>query len=357
MQQWMHIFDDSAKLNQTPYAKQPEYHPQNKYYKIIHQGLMIPNLPSPLHYFNFLSIIGQPNAPMLLNKSAILNHKPLNTATVITSVSGKMAGHLNSYDISHDCNLEKHSYRFGEREHLYGNFPNFNLIRNDDELAVNIKITTSPIISHFTQLKLPLFNHWSILCECEGHVQFQDQIYTFKELGSFEYARAINLPYIPLCFFTYQIINLDQTKQLLLAQIRDNFNQIIQSRIYLRNLGTKTAIVFDKNVRFINHRIYPAVTTPNKQTMYLPREFEWQYEDKQNKIRVIGQSRGDYKFGLAAGYVGSFQYQVQINENEYLGEAGYCEYIDCRPLKWQEKNKEEKLLQEIANTVPILLKK
>ena len=50
---------------------------------------------------------------------------------------------------------------------------------------------------------------------------------------------------------------------------------------------------------------------------------------------------------MAAGYVGSFQYQIKINAREESGEAGYCEYVDCRPLKWQEKNKNEKILNKL----------
>lgn len=357
MQQFMNFFDSSKKLNQTPQVKNLAYHPQYKHYKIIHQGLMIPNLPAPLHYFNFLSLIGQPNVPMLLNKSAVINNNPQNTATVISSISPNMHGHLHSYDIQKQCHLKNDDYQFGQREQLRGTFPHFTFVREDEEMSAEIQIKTTNLISHFTKLKLPLFDHWSLLCECQGTIYYQNQKYEFQQLGSFEYARAMNLPYLPLSFFTYQIINLDEHQQMLLAQIRDKFNQIIQSRIYIRNLNTQQTIMFDQNVHFVVHRIYPAVKTPNSQSMYLPREFEWQFEDTKNYIRVIAQSRGDYKFGLAAGYVGSFTYQIQMNEKEYLGEAGYCEYIDCRPLKWQEKNKEEKLLDKFANNVPILLKK
>lgn len=38
--------------------------------------------------------------------------------------------------------------------------------------------------------------------------------------------------------------------------------------------------MFDENVRFKVHRVYPKVKTPNGQIMYLPREFEWGYEGK-----------------------------------------------------------------------------
>lgn len=357
MQQMMSIFDDSLKLNQTPVLKPPAYHPPYKHYKIIHQGLMIPNLPAPLHYFNFLSIIGQPNAPMLRNASALLDDAPITVATVISSVSGHMTGHLNRYNIPKECQFSKDKYIFADREYLTGRFPEFRLQRDDPELSVDLKIKTTTLMTHFTKLKLSLFEHWSVLCECTGIIHYQNITYPIQQLGSFEYARAINFPYLPLSFFTYQIININEHQQMLLAQIRNNLNQIVQSRIYIRDTFKQQTLIFDKNVKFIIHRIYPAVHTPNLQKMYLPREFEWQYEDAQHKIQIKAESRGDYKFGLAAGYVGSFKYQIFYNDKAYQGESGYCEYIDCRPLKWQEHNKEEKLLQELANTVPILLKK
>jgi hypothetical protein len=57
------FLDQSKQLNQAPSRSLPAYHPPNKKYKIIHQALTIPNLPAPLHYLNFLSMIGQPNTP------------------------------------------------------------------------------------------------------------------------------------------------------------------------------------------------------------------------------------------------------------------------------------------------------
>ena len=143
-----------------------------------------------------------------------------------------------------------------------------------------------------------------------------------------------------------------------MAQVRDSFNGILQSRLYLRDAKTGIAQMFDENVRFKVHRVYPKVKTPNGQVMYLPREFEWGYEGKDGTcISVQAQSRGDFKFGLAAGYVGSFKYQLKINHHEEMGESGYCEYIDCRSLTWQEKNKQEKMRDEFANSVPFACKK
>ena len=356
MQLLMNYVDESKQLNQAPFPFKLDYHGPKGRFKIIHQGLMIPGLPAPLHYFNFLTIIGQPNVPMLRNEYAI-HTKALDTVSLITSISPHMVGHFHGYSIANDCDFTNKHFRFGNREQLEGSIPNFRLLRKDSELSVDLQIETKPIISHFTKLKLGLFDHWSLLCQCKGTLTYKDQTYEIDQLGAFEFARAINIPYLPLNFFTYQIINLNDQRQLLLAHIRNGLNQIVQSRIYLRDLKLKTSEMFDDDVYFKVHRVYPKVKTPNGHEMYLPRVFEWSFVNEKRKISVKGESRGDFKFGLAAGYVGSFGYQIEIDGMNEEGNSGYCEYIDCRSLKWQEINKEEKLMDNFASIVPCALKK
>ncbi|OTG80612.1 DUF6670 family protein [Acinetobacter sp. ANC 4648] len=356
MQLLMNLVDESKQLNQAQFPLKLGYHGPKGRFKIIHQGLMIPNLPAPLYYLNFLTIIGQPNIPMIRNPYAI-HTTALDTAMVISSSSPHMLGHFKHYSIQQDCQFTEGDYHFGGKERLQGSFPYFRLTREDDELAIDLNIYVKPIISHFTKLRLGVFDHWSLLCQCKGQVKYKGQVYAIDQMGSFEYARAMNIPYLPLCFFTYQIINLKDKRQLLLAQIRNNFNQIVQSRIYLRDESTCTAVMFDDGVYFKVHRVYPKVTTPNQQDMYLPREFEWCFSNADTTIQIHAQSRGDFKFGLAAGYVGSFTYQLKINDYSEEGSAGYCEYIDCRPLRWQEKKNEGKKTKKIAQMTPNYVKK
>lgn len=356
MQLLMSLVDESIQRNQAPFPLRLDYHGPKGRYKIIHQGLMIPGLPAPLHYFNFLTIIGQPNIPMIRNQYAIKTY-PLDSVSLISSVSPHMMGHFHGYSIQDDCEIKNGYYRFGDKEQLTGEIPKFRFVREDNELAVDLEIETYPIISNFTNLKLGLFDHWSLLCGCKGEIYYKGQRYPVDQLGAFEYARAINIPYLPLSFFTYQIINLNDQRQILLAQIRNSFNQITQSRIYLRDLQKGSSEVFDQGVIFKVHRVYPKVKTPNGHEMYLPREFEWCYQDATKTISVQAESRGDFKFGLAAGYVGSFKYRVTMDGQEQNGESGYCEYIDCRSLKFQENKKNEKITEKMSNPVPCSLKK
>lgn len=357
MRLFQDFLDRSKRLNQTPVLTPPAYHAPNNNYKIIHQGIMIPNLPAPLHYLNFVSIIGQPNAPMLSNPSAVLT-TPLDTATTLCTISPHQVRHFQHYSIVQECHFQDNAFHFSQFECLTGEFPNFKYHRQDSELSVDLEIETTSLISHFTHLRFSIAEHWSVVCQCKGQLEYQGQKYQIAQLGSFEYARSFNFPYLPLAFFTYQIIQLNEEKQLLLAHIRDRFNRVIQSRLYLRDLDHFTQLFLDEAVFFKVHRLYPCVTTPNHRHMYLPREFEWCCETKQGqKIWVNGQSRGDFKFGLAAGYVGSFRYEVRVDNEYYKGESGYIEYVDCRDLAYQEQDKNEKLKNNLANPVPFMIKK
>ncbi|WP_445116681.1 DUF6670 family protein [Acinetobacter sp. WZC-1] len=355
MQLLMNLEDHARQLNQARPSLELSCSPPGGWFKIVYQGLILPGLAAPLHYFNFQTLMGQPNIPILRNAQAIKT-TALDTAAVISSVSPQMTGHFNSYGIETECSLQCEEYQFGERERLTGTFPEFTLQRQDEELSVYLNIRTQPVVSHFSRMKLGLFEHWSVLCQCRGEITYRHQRFQIDQAGAFEYARAINIPYLPICFFIYQIINLKDQRQLLLTQLRNNFNQVIQSRIYLRDLSTQTSELFDEQVYFKVHRVYPCVTTPNRQDMYLPREFEWSYSDGKRKIQVCGQSRGDFKSGLTAGYVGSFRYQLQIDDHQEQGVAGYCEYIDCRPLKWQEKNSKESKMAHLVQSAPAALK-
>lgn len=352
------FLDHSKQLNQTPIDfGQLAYHPPNKKYKYVHQAVIIPNLPAPIYYLNFSSFLGQSNVPMLSNPSAILTD-PIDTVTVLSSVSPHMHEQLKRYSIQQDCFFTQSRYQFSDTELLEGNFPEFRVQRIDQELSFDLTLSIKPAITYLTHLRFGFAEHWSALCHCQGVLRHQQSSYQIQACGSFEYGRSRYLPYLPLVYFSYQIIQLQNHKQLFLIHVRDQMNHVVQSKIYVRDIQTGRHQIFDRKVLFKIHRVYPAVITPNGQQVYLPREFEWFYEGVDGQVIWIqAQSRGDFKFGLAAGYVGSFNYQIKVNQHHEEGNSGYIEYVDCRKLLFQEHDKNEKLLDGLANPVPFTLKK
>ena len=62
-------------------------------FKVVYQGLILPNLPAPLRYFNYISLIGQPRIPLCYNANGIVT-SAVDTATVLVSNSLHSVGHL-----------------------------------------------------------------------------------------------------------------------------------------------------------------------------------------------------------------------------------------------------------------------
>lgn len=349
-------YDTSQLSNQAQFPLQLAYRPPSAWFKIVQLAIIIPHLPAPLHYFSLRVIIGQPNIPVFRNPARIQT-TALDTVTLVSSVSPHMQGHLQTYSIEQDCVLKNQYFQFGEHVYLNGQFPNFHLYQDDPELSVDLKMTAIPLISYFSKLRLGLYQHWSVPAQCQGQIKFKGEVFQIDQLASFDYLRAIHLPYLPICFYSYQVIHLEDQRQLLLLHVRNQFNQVMQSKIFVRDVLQNKSYCFETHVHFIVQRLYPKVQTPNHHEMYLPREFGWQARDAEHSIKVSAQSRGDFKFGVGAGYVGSFNYQVELDQQLYEGHAGYCEYIDCRPLRWQEKNQHEILLDRLEQPLPVALKK
>lgn len=347
------FFEHFKSKEQAPFHQR--CHPPTDYYKIIHYGLIVPNLPAPLHYLNFFSLLGQPNIPVLKNESAI-ETSPLDTAVVLASVSARMVGQLHHYSMQQHCQFTQQHLQFLDREKISGNFPHFYLERIDDELSFKLQLKVDLQPSSLIHIPFGLADYWSVPCHCEGELQYQQQYFRVDQLGCFDFARSINFPYLPFAFFTHQVIQLNTEQQMILLHLRDQFNRVLQSRLIYKDLIHNKTQIFE-DIKFQIKRVYPCIQTPTGHKMYLAREFSWVLDNEKIQINIEAQSRGDYKFGLAAGYVGSFCYQIQLNQQFYEGKSAYCSYIDCRPLNWQEYRQTEKDHFEASEKASFLVKK
>lgn len=329
------------------------YHGPNKKYKIIQHNLVLSNLPAPLHYLNFSTLFGKSNCDVWqIPRISTVPYK--HAAAVMCSTSPHMVGQLNHYAF-YDNAID---FCFNNKEQLFGTIPEFKINRQDTELSIDLKIQLLPVASQISMIRFGLAEHWAAMCHCEGIIQYQNQQFDIQQLGQFSFFRSRILPYSPIVFYTYQVICLQQDRQITLLQTRDRWNQVILSKIFIHDLKNQSSVCFQNSVFFKVHRVYPAIQTANSQTMYLPREFEWCYADENGtRIWLQAQSRGDYKFGRGAGFAGSFSYQIKMNDELEEGEGGYIEYIDCRPLKFQEQDKTQKFLEDFANPVPFFAKK
>ena len=331
------------------------FYPPKGLFKIVYQALILPNLPEPFHYLNFISLIGQPRIPICYNASAITT-TAIDTATVLVTSGLSTAGHLKSYSAKEQCQLEQDRYQFLDVDQIRVDFPNYYFKRIDEELSCQLTVNIRAEIENHSALHWGVGDYWYARCQCEGEITYKKQKYQIEAQGILKHARAIYLPFIAFHFFTYQVIQVNANLQIILSELRNQWNNIVFSRIEIQS-NEQRSILYDHQVVLDITRVYPKVQTPNGREMYLAREFIWQYQEKNQIIfQLKAQSRGDYKFGLGAGYVGSFNYELIWNNENHKG-SGYCEYIDCRPLHWQEKNKSEQIMDQIPHFQPYLCKK
>lgn len=87
------------------------FYPPKGLFKIVYQALILPNLPAPFHYLNFISLIGQPRIPVCYNASAVMT-TAIDTATVLVSSSVATVGHLKSYSAKDQCQFDVDRYQF-----------------------------------------------------------------------------------------------------------------------------------------------------------------------------------------------------------------------------------------------------
>ena len=331
------------------------FYPPKGLFKIVYQALILPNLPEPFHYLNFISLIGQPRIPICYNASAITT-TAIDTATVLVTSGLSTVGHLKSYSAKEQCQLEQDRYQFLDVDQIQVDFPNYYFKRIDEELSCQLTVNIRAEIENHSALHWGVGDYWYARCQCEGEITYKKQKYQIEAQGILKHARAIYLPFIAFHFFTYQVIQVNANLQIILSELRNQWNNIVFSRIEIQS-NEQRSILYDHQVVLDITRVYPKVQTPNGREMYLAREFMWQYQEKNQIIfQLKAQSRGDYKFGLGAGYVGSFNYELIWNNENHKG-SGYCEYIDCRPLHWQEKNKSEQIMDQIPHFQPYLCKK
>ncbi|RKG43386.1 MULTISPECIES: DUF6670 family protein [Acinetobacter] len=357
MQLFQDFFDQSKQLNQAPYCKQQKlpFHIQTQKYPSILIALKIPNLPAPLHYLNLFIQLGQLNLPILHHAHA-KSKNATNQIYLMSSCSAHMVGQFQCDTKEATFHLASKHIQCADHVDIYGEFPKFQFQREHQELSLDLQVNSSDLVSCITKLRMGMAEYWSVLSQCAGKVVYKGQIFDIAQLGTLEFARARAFPYFPVAFYSMSMLNLSNDRQLMFMQVRDARNQIVQSRIYLRDLKANKHQMFDTAVHFRIHRVYPKITTPNARNMYLPREFEWFMQNETMQIRLQGQSRGDFKFGLGAGYAGSFSYRLQLNEEQEEGEEGYSEYIDCRNLNWQEHHQDHLSAFQQADSMPVLIK-
>lgn len=300
---------------------------------VVHYGIMVPSLPAPHHFLDIIAVVGQPNIKIFANPQLVTT-TPIDTAAILIG-TGTEQDNFKGYSVAKDCDLrEQHGQlhlTFGQDVQITGQYPNFVAERTGHTFNFKLRLTASDKIAHFAKIIFEQYDHWSILCQYEGEIEQGGQVTPVSGLCTFEYARGTALS-LPFRFFTYQILNIDDTTQVLLVEVLGPLGSPVQRRVYVRSLDDHGA-VYSRDFQFTVHDYWPTpAATPTGVTMKLPKTFSWSVndEDGHELIHVDGTSNNDFCYGMAAGFAGSYTYSGRFKGQPISGEGGYIESIDYR---------------------------
>ena len=298
----------------------------------VHYGVMVPDLPEPHRTFGIMSIVGTPGVAIFANDYA-MRTTPRDTATLVSATAAMTSGTFHSYSIREDCEFAEDGsrIRFGEDVLITGTYPRFEVHRKHPDADVFLKLSATDKVTHFVDLPGGAYSHWSLLCQYEGTVGNT----AVSGLCTFEYARGVGLhtlplpgtPKIPATFFTYHVMNIDESRQLLYGEARLAGQIRAIHSAHTRGLDEYGQDHPDAEFEVTAYEDEPR-PTPDGRLMRLPKTFTLALnDDSPHNFNLRGQTNGDWAYGLGAGFVGSYCF-----EGTYAGEpvsgTAYIEYVD-----------------------------
>lgn len=301
-----------------------------------HYGVMLPGLPEPHRAFGVMAVVGTPGVSIFANDWAITT-TPRDTAYLVSATGSMTRDTFGAYSVARSCAFDPQgrSLRFGDDLTIEGEYPHFTLHRDNGEVTVDLGIIATDTVTWFVDVP-GVYEHWSLLCDYTGRIVHDGVITPISGHCTLEYARGTGpnaLPRrlaqrvsIPARTFTYQVLAVDASRQLLLTEVRGPRRTPILRTAYLRTREGSRRL---DAARFAvtSRRAEPAVT-PDGRPMPMVHEFTWNVgQDRGRRIGLDCMANDDWAYGLGAGFVGSFEYSGQVDGEDVAG-TGYIEYID-----------------------------
>jgi hypothetical protein len=229
----------------------------------------------------------------------------------------------------------------GEEVSISGTLSNIHLQGAYHGLSFDFELDVSEHISWF--IKTPIYDHFSLLANFKGQLEYKGQVTPAEGLCTYEYARAAGahgvvkklLPEaykLPLDFFTYQIINLNETTQLLLTKA-NILGQPAAYSLHVRHTDKAAEIYTNVEFKVIAHQVDDYVS-PSGKKMRLPQLFSWSVKDASNEkvLEITAEIDSAYRYGHGIGYASAYTFTGEYRNHPIHG-RGYIEYIDVENQK------------------------
>ncbi|WP_228798560.1 DUF6670 family protein [Nocardia cyriacigeorgica] len=320
-----------------PFAR-PEMlrpHQDSSLWAWTHYGIFLPRLPGRHRYLNTMTLIGATGSVCFDNDYLAVTDAR-HTSTVFSSTAHAAQRHYRAYDTRTECEFaaDGSALRWGDDLEINGSYPHFTMTGRYPGFRVDAEITATPQVSWF--IRTPVYDHFSLLATCRGTLTDAEGSTDIDTLCTVEYARCLSpqaltarpVPEslkVPVDFFTYQIINLDQRTQLLLTDVRAAGTTACRMA-HLRSLDGDARAFTDVRMEVLSDR--PAVDELGR-VMRVPRELRWSVRDGRREVFALTVAvDSPLRYGHGRGYAGAMTYAGSWRGRAIDG-SGYMEWVDC----------------------------
>ena len=305
-----------------------------------HYGVMIPDLPEPFRYLSYASVIGDPGVQITKVSPQLSAYGPAETATFVhgTALSDPHDAY-RVYSISQDLKFQQSPFRidYGADSTLLEEDGVYRLVSQLADLKVDLTLRPTDALTWFAYSGF--YQHFSVLMHYQGRISQQGNTVEVSGLCTLEHCKAAAVSMlpkvlglqqfsVPLTSFSYQVINLNESEQLVLAFV-GFAGQPAYTSVNYRHVDGTTIHYDDASFEVTASKTEPLMT-PDGYAMEVPQSFRWLvYHEGEKVLDLLAVVDTPYCYGLAAGYVSSYQWSGQFKQQKAEG-RGYLEYIDRR---------------------------
>ncbi len=333
--------DSAPDLQGRPFAEPELIRPNTdaRLFNVSHYGVMIPSLPEPYKYFSLMAILGTAGN-RFIDTDHMLVDEPRRNATQVSGTALAGSSQFASYSLDRDCDIREDGslIRLGDDVELSGNYPDIRLKVNRQDFTLDISLACTDKVTWFAHT--PVYKHLGLLAEYQGHIGHGSERQAIAGLCTYEYF-AMAGPYslhqkplpaalrVPTDFFSYQIVDLGDDSQLMLAKVCALGETALEAA-WLRSKNSYSH-AYHQQVHFEVTRYEDQDRiAPDGRRMRLPKTFTWTVQDGADTVAEIhGTVDTPFTYGLCSGYVGGYRYEGSFRGRPVSGRA-YIEYVDQR---------------------------
>lgn len=333
------ILDTAGKASIEPFTDVNIMTPRwNEFrYNWTHYGLFFSDLPEPHRFLNIMILLGTPSARAFHHDYLIYGDQR-HSATFFSGTAACDNFLLKAYVLEKDCftKADGSELILGEELKITGKYPDIHLFGKYNGLEIDIDVNIKNQASWF--LKNIVYDHLSLLATYKGQIIHQGVKLPIKGLCTYEYARCsfglhgLRDSYkspkymIPINFFTYQILKIDEDIQVLLTKA-DVLGKPSCYCIHVRKLGEYSEYYDNVEFKVNEYQTTETIGMDGSKT-YLPKTLSWSAKDKFGKtvLSIKGEVDTPYNYGHGRGYVTSYNFNGSFKGNQISGRC-YMEYV------------------------------